>query len=94
MDGKNRGAAANQGDGMNILVALKQILDPEIPTRDFAVDAARRVAVRGSASLVLNIFCANALETALQFRERHGGTIAALSFGPPRPRTCCGRRWR
>lgn len=68
---------------MNILVALKQILDPEIPTRDFAVDGARRVAVRGSASLVLSIFCANALETALQFRERHGGTIAALSFGPP-----------
>ena len=68
---------------MNILVALKQILDPEIPTRDFAVDKARRVAARGSASLVMNIFCANALETALQFRERHGGTIAALSFGPP-----------
>jgi electron transfer flavoprotein beta subunit len=67
---------------MNILVALKQILDPEIPTRDFAVDAARRVAARGSASLVLNIFCANALETALQFREQHGGTIAALSYGP------------
>jgi electron transfer flavoprotein beta subunit len=67
---------------MNILVALKQILDPEVPTRDFVIDAARHAAVRGSASLVLNIFCANALETALQFRERHGGTITALSFGP------------
>src|SRR4051812_25275900 len=31
----------------------------------------------------MNIFCANALETALQFREQHGGSIAALSFGPP-----------
>ena len=31
---------------------------------------------------MLNIFCANALETALQFREQHGGTITALSFGP------------
>jgi len=29
----------------------------------------------------MNIFCANALETALQFRERHGGKITALSFG-------------
>jgi electron transfer flavoprotein beta subunit len=67
---------------MNILVAVKQILDPEIPTRDFAVDPVRREAVRGSASLVMNIFCANALETALQFRERHGGSVAALSFGP------------
>jgi electron transfer flavoprotein beta subunit len=68
---------------MNILVTLKQILDPEIPSRDFAIDGTRRAAARGSASLVLNIFCANALETALQFRERHGATITTLSFGPP-----------
>jgi electron transfer flavoprotein beta subunit len=68
---------------MNIVVALKQILDPEIPPRDFAVDTVRREAKRGSANLVMNIFCANALETALRHRERHGGTIGALSFGPP-----------
>ncbi len=29
------------------------------------------------------IFCANALETALQLRERSGGKITALSFGAP-----------
>jgi electron transfer flavoprotein beta subunit len=67
---------------MNILVAVKQILDPEIPARDFAVDPVRREAARGSAGLVLNIFCANALETALQFRGRRGGSVAVLSFGP------------
>src|SRR5215207_1958164 len=68
---------------MNILVCLKQILDPEIPARDFRVDPVRREAERGSASLVTNIFCENALETALQFRDRIGGaTITALSFGP------------
>ena len=66
---------------MNILVCLKQILDPEIPPRDFRVDAERLEAQRGSAGLVMNIFCANALETALQFRERHGGKITVLSFG-------------
>ena len=57
---------------MNILVYLKQILDPEIPAREFRVDPARREAERGSANLVTNIFCENALETALQFRERLG----------------------
>jgi electron transfer flavoprotein beta subunit len=31
----------------------------------------------------LNIFCANALETALQLRDRHGGSVTALTFGPP-----------
>jgi electron transfer flavoprotein beta subunit len=69
---------------MNILVCLKQILDPEVPARDFRVDAARREAEQGSANLVTNIFCENALETALQLRERAGGaTITVLSYGRP-----------
>src|SRR5215510_15650288 len=68
---------------MNILVCLKQILDPEIPAREFRVSAARREAERGNANLITNIFCENALETALQFRERLGdGKITVLSFGP------------
>jgi electron transfer flavoprotein beta subunit len=69
---------------MNILVCLKQILDPEVPARDFRVDAARREAEQGSANLVTNIFCENALETALQLRERVGGAkITVLSYGQP-----------
>ncbi len=69
---------------MNILVCLKQILDPEVPARDFRVDAARREAEQGSANLVTNIFCENALETALQLRERAGGAkITVLSYGRP-----------
>ncbi|HLM58515.1 MAG TPA: hypothetical protein VK422_20600 [Pyrinomonadaceae bacterium] len=69
---------------MNILVCLKQILDPEVPARDFRVDPVRREAEQGSANLVTNIFCENALETALQFRERAGaGKITVLSYGRP-----------
>jgi len=68
---------------VNIIVCLKQILDPEVPARDFRVDAEKKEAVRGAANLVTNIFCENALETALQLRERAGGRLTALSFGPP-----------
>ncbi len=70
---------------MNIIVCLKQILDPEIPARDFRVDAARREAAQGAANLVTNIFCENALETALQLRERGAGDakITVLSYGQP-----------
>jgi electron transfer flavoprotein beta subunit len=68
---------------MNILVCLKQILDPEIPARDFRIDPAKREPERGSANLVTNIFCENALETALQFREKVGGKITVLSYGAP-----------
>ncbi len=54
---------------MNMVVCIKQILDPEIPARDFRVDSAKREAERGGANLVTNIFCENALETALQSRD-------------------------
>lgn len=68
---------------MKILVCMKQILDPEIPARDFRIDPVKRQAERGSANLVANIFCENALETALQFRDRAGDTkITTLSYGP------------
>ena len=69
---------------MNILVCLKQILDPEVPARDFRVDPEKREAERGSANLVTNIFCENALETALQLRERSSDVkITVLSYGQP-----------
>lgn len=66
---------------MNIVVCLKQVLDPEIPARDFKINKERREAERGSANLVTSIFCANALETALQFRDTHGGKITVLTYG-------------
>jgi electron transfer flavoprotein beta subunit len=66
---------------MNLIVCIKQILDPEIPARDFRVDGAKRVAERGSANLVMNIFCENALETALQTRDAGGGKITAVTVG-------------
>src|SRR5262245_39637509 len=67
---------------MNLVVCIKQILDPEIPARDFRVDSEKREAQRGGANLVMNIFCENALETALQTRDAVGGKITALSVGP------------
>jgi electron transfer flavoprotein beta subunit len=68
---------------MKILVCLKQIIDPEVPARDFRVDPVKKQAERGSANLVTNIFCENALETALQFRDRAAGSkITVLSYGP------------
>jgi len=66
---------------VKIIVCLKQIIDPEIPTDDFRIDPEKLEVVPGNAALVTNIFCENALETALQLRERLGGYITVLSFG-------------
>jgi electron transfer flavoprotein beta subunit len=67
---------------MNILVCMKQIIDPEVPVRDFRIDPVKRQAERGSANLVPNIFCENALETALKLRDLIGSSkITVLSYG-------------
>jgi electron transfer flavoprotein beta subunit len=66
---------------MKILVCLKQIQDPEISPRDFRIDAERMEAAEGTANLVTNIFCENALEVALQIRDSEGGELTALTFG-------------
>ena len=66
---------------MNTLVCLKQVLDPDLPARDFKIDPEAKEAERGSANLVTNIFCENALETALQLREKLGGKVTALCYG-------------
>ncbi len=65
----------------HIVVCLKQILDPEIPAREFSINPQKCEAERGTANLVTNIFCENALETALQFKEKHGGKVTVISFG-------------
>ncbi len=68
---------------MHFVVCIKQILDPEIPPADFRLDAAAQQAVAGSAAQVISIFDENALEVALQARDKAGdGKITALSLGP------------
>jgi electron transfer flavoprotein beta subunit len=66
---------------MRTLVCMKQILDPDVPARDFRIDGSRNEAERAGANLVPNIFCENALETAIQLRDVTGGSVTALSFG-------------
>ena len=66
---------------MKTLVCIKQVLDPEVPARDFQVDPEKKEAKRGSANLVTDIFSENALETALQLRQAQPGEITALCYG-------------
>jgi len=68
---------------MNVVVCIKQIIDPEIPAEQFKLDPASRRQVRGGLSLVISAYDQNALEVALQLREKAGGKITALSLGEP-----------
>ena len=68
---------------MHIVVCVKQIIDPEIPTEQFKLDPATKRQVRGGLSLVISAYDQNALEVALQLKEKVGGTVTALSLGAP-----------
>jgi electron transfer flavoprotein beta subunit len=66
---------------MNIIVCVKQIIDPEIPTEQFKLDPTTQRQIRGGLSLVISAYDQNALEVALQLREKLGGKITALCLG-------------
>ena len=68
---------------MNIVVCIKQIIDPEIPAEQFKLDPTSKRQVRGGLSLVISAYDQNAREVALQLREKAGGKITALSLGEP-----------
>ena len=68
---------------INIIVCAKQVMDPETPSSAFSVDSDRKqvTPVQGIPPVV-NGFCENAVEAALQIKEAAGGgTVTVLSVG-------------
>lgn len=70
------------GGTLNIVVCLKQILDPEVPSKDFKLDNATGRPVQGNAKLVMDSFGEYALEVAIQIKEKvPGSKITAICVG-------------
>jgi electron transfer flavoprotein beta subunit len=67
---------------MDVVVCLKQVVDPELPARDFAIDPGTRRQARDGRTLVISTYDENALEVALQLKERTGGKITVVAVGP------------
>jgi electron transfer flavoprotein beta subunit len=67
---------------MHIVVCLKQVLDPEITPRYFQIDPAINRPVNEDSDMVLDSFAENALELAIQLRDKTpGATVTALCLG-------------
>ncbi len=64
---------------MKILVFIKQVPN----TDDVKLDPKTGNLQREGVQSMLNPLDANAIEAALRLREQHGGTVAAISMGPP-----------
>lgn len=67
---------------MNILVCVKQILDPEIPPAKFRVNSeTREVIPPEGIPPVINPFDSQAVEAALRIKDKHSAKITAISMG-------------
>lgn len=66
---------------MNIIVCIKQVIDPEAPPSSFKIDAAaNKVEMRGAAP-VIDPYGEYAVEAALKIKEAKGGKITVMSLG-------------
>jgi electron transfer flavoprotein beta subunit len=64
---------------MKILVFVKQVPD----TDDVKLDPKTGNIMREGVPSMMNPLDANAVEAAIQLKEKHGGTVVAISMGPP-----------
>jgi len=66
----------------NIIVCMKQVLDPEIPLSLFRIDPEARTAIPPKATPpVLSPFDESALEAALQIKDSQDATVTVVSLG-------------
>ena len=63
---------------MNILVCVKQVPD----TTEVKIDPVTNTLIRQGVPSIVNPFDKNALEAALQLKEKHGGKVTVISMGP------------
>lgn len=67
---------------MNIVVTVKQVIDPNLPPSYIDLDpSGKRIVSPFGVPPVMNGYDANALEAALKLKEQHGGRITAVCLG-------------
>ena len=67
---------------MNIVVCVKQVIDPEAPPASFKVDSAtNKVVPPPGVPPVISPFDENAVEAALRIKDARGGKITVISLG-------------
>ena len=64
---------------MEIVVFVKQVPD----TTEVKIDPQTNTLIRQGVPSIVNPFDKNAVEAALQLKEKHGGKITVVSMGPP-----------
>jgi electron transfer flavoprotein beta subunit len=68
---------------MNIIVCIKQVPN----TTEIKIDPVTNTLVREGVESILNPFDTYAVEEAVRLKEQFGGTVTAISMGPPQVET-------
>jgi electron transfer flavoprotein beta subunit len=67
---------------VNIIVCVKEIIDPELPPDSFNIDPEKNVPlIPASITTVISPFDEQAVEAALRIKDGHGGKITILTLG-------------
>lgn len=66
---------------MNIIVCVKQVIDPEAPPASFKIDEANNKAEMHGAPPVIDPYGEYAVEAALRLKEAKGGKITIITLG-------------
>jgi electron transfer flavoprotein alpha/beta subunit len=67
---------------LNVVVCVKAVPDPK-EADQIRIDPVTKALTRADVSLVLNPLDKNAMEAALQVKEKHGAQVTVVSMGPP-----------
>ena len=65
---------------MEIVVCIKQIPDSRAQVQ---IDPTTNTVIRQNLPTMVNLFDKNAVEAAIQLKEKHGGKVTLISMGPP-----------
>jgi electron transfer flavoprotein beta subunit len=65
---------------MNVIVCVKQVIDPEAPPSSFKINAAGQAEMHG-APPVIDPYGEFAVEASLKLKEANGGKVAIISLG-------------
>ncbi len=66
---------------MNMVVCVKQVIDPEAPPASFKIDPVTQKATMQGAAPVIDPYGEFAVEAALRVKDAKGGKITAISLG-------------
>jgi len=64
---------------MDIIVCIKQVPD----TTEVKINPETNTLIREGVPSIVNPFDENAVEAALQLKEKHGGSVTVITMGPP-----------